>query len=87
LANRAVNALKGIIPVEPFKSRVESVEVKRLARLDEYLDKWQEGKDSALYTFQKTFGAARGKLKRLVRERSATREQRVLKWQYALRLN
>lgn len=86
-ANKVINALNGIVRVEPFKSRVESVEVRRLARLGEYLDKWQEGKDSALYTFQRTFGLARGKLKRSVRERSAAREQHTLEWQYTLALN
>ncbi len=82
-ANQVANGLNGIVRVEPFKSRVESAEVKRLARLDEYLDQWQEGKDSALYAFQRTFGGARGKLKRLVRERSAAREQRTLDRRYA----
>lgn len=77
-----VNALNGIVRVEPFKSRIESVEVKRLARLDEYLDQWQEGKDSALYTFQRTFGVARNKLKRLVRNRQAAQEQRTLDRRY-----
>jgi hypothetical protein len=81
-ANKVTNALNGIVPVEPFKSRIESAEIKRLSRLDEYLDQWQAGKDSSLYTFQKTFGAARTKLKRLVRERSAGRDQRALEQQY-----
>ncbi len=81
--NKVTNALNGIVRVEPFKSRVESAEIKRLARLHEYLDQWQEGKDQALYTFQKTFGVARAKLKRLVRERSAAREQRTLDRRYA----
>lgn len=86
-ANKVTNALNGIVRVEPFKSRVESVEIRRLTRLGEYLDKWQEGKDSALYTFQRTFGLARGKLKRLVRECSAAREQYTLERQYVSALN
>ena len=83
-SNKVVNALNGIAPVEPFKSRIESAEVARLSRLAEYLDQWQMGKTSALYTFQRTFGVARAKLKRLVRERLAGRELRTLESQYDL---
>lgn len=82
-ANKVVNAFNGIVHVEPFKSRIESADVARLSRLDEYLDQWQGGKASFLYTFQRTFGVARAKLKRLVRERLAGREQRTLESQYA----
>ena len=66
--NMVVNALRGVVPVEPFKARLESRDVRCLEKLDSYLDEWESGKPEALYTFCRAFGRARSKLKRLVRE-------------------
>ncbi|MEK7501167.1 MAG: hypothetical protein AAB642_03525 [Patescibacteria group bacterium] len=66
--NMVVNALRGVVPVEPFKTRIESRDVKCLEKLDSYLDEWETGEPELLYTFYRAFGRARSKLKRLVRE-------------------
>lgn len=66
--NKVVYALRGVVLVEPFKSRIESKDVKCLEKLDAYLDEWENGDTEALYTFYRAFGRARSRLKRLVRE-------------------
>lgn len=85
-SNKVVNALRGMAVVEPFKSRLESAEVKCLEKLPHYLEIWESGKAEALRTFYRAFGRARGKLKRVVREQKSPAAQRILARQYKARL-
>jgi len=77
--NQIVNALNGIVMVEPFKSRLESADVVCLSRLDTYLGKWQSGDAKKLYTFQRAFKRARSQLKRVARTAPSQIECRYLK--------
>lgn len=81
-ANKVVNALKGVVMVEPFKSRLESPDVKCLEKLGSYLDAWQSGQPEALHTFFRAFGRARAKLKRVVREQLAPSRQQALEREF-----
>ncbi len=84
--NMVVNALKGVVPVEPFKTRIESKDVKCLEKLDSYLDEWESGEPEALYTFHRAFGRARSKLKRLVREAKLEAVEKTFSREYQTRV-
>lgn len=84
-SNKVVNALRGVVLVEPFKSRIESREVRCLEKLDSYLDEWEGGEPEALYTFHRAFGRARSKLKRLVREPKLESVKRTYEREYQAR--
>ncbi len=81
-SNKVVNALRGVVMVEPFKSRLESPDVRCLEKLDSYLDAWQNGQTESLHTFLRAFGRARTKLKRVVREQQSPSHQRALEREY-----
>ncbi|MDP3764747.1 MAG: hypothetical protein Q8Q95_03960 [bacterium] len=83
--NKVVYALRAIVLVEPFKSRLESPNVKCLEKLHSYLEDWEKGNIKALQTFLHAFGRARSKLKRVVRERKASAQERTLEREYVAR--
>lgn len=85
-SNQIVNALKGIAPVEPYKSRLEHRDVVCLENLPKYLDKWVGGKVKKIYTFQRAFGRARSKLARLARTSEASADGQMLAKQYTTRI-
>lgn len=85
-SNKVTNALKGVVLVKPFKPRLESPDVKRLERLDEYLQAWASGNSRALLTFCRAIDGARAKLKRVAREQKSPAERRTLERQYQSRL-
>ncbi len=68
-ANKVVFALNSVTKVNPYKERVESKEVKRLAGLSKEFE-YDYEKQEALTEIVEIISSARSKLKRVVREKN-----------------
>ncbi len=84
--NKVLYALRAVVAVEPFRSRLGSREIERLASLHDYLDKWEKGKTGAVMTFVNALKGARSKLKRVARERTGGVYVRAMRREYQPRL-
>ena len=68
-ANKVLFTLKAVTPVNPYKERIQSKEIKDLKKLNQLLSDWK--RDEADFSdFIKITSKARSKLKRLILEQS-----------------
>ncbi|MGM0438823.1 MAG: hypothetical protein ACQEP3_00085 [Patescibacteria group bacterium] len=66
-ANKVIFALDAATPVNPYKERIESREIKKLLELESYFEDWKRGEVS-FRDIIRLISHARGKLKRIVRK-------------------
>ena len=68
-ANKVLFTLKAVTPVNPYKERIQSKEIKDLKKLNQLLSDWKRN-EADFGDFIKITSKARSKLKRLILEQS-----------------